>query len=302
MDLYQLRYLLAVARAGGISAAARDLGVSQSTLSTAVSRLEEECGTTLFLRTRDGVTPTEAGALLLDRAAAVLASVDRTVEELRELQSGARGRFVLGCHESLGAYFLPELLRDLARDLPFVELAIWNGSSAEVRDAVLRREVHFGVIVNTLPHPDLVIVDCYEDEIQVLGLPPAPPDLAAAEELLRRGPLVWPAREPFDDVVRRLAARGLVPERRLPVGDLGLARALALAGLGPVVLPRRVAELGTTPGTTPALVRLHPELPAFRDRIHLVFRGDLPRTRAGARIREAIVARGRGLDEAHGYR
>jgi DNA-binding transcriptional LysR family regulator len=301
MELYQLRYLLAVARTGSISGAARALGVSQSTVSTAVARLEDEYATRLFLRTRDGVQLTEPGALLVDRAETVLASVDRTLEELRELQIGTRGRFVIGCHDSLGAYFLPELLRDLTAELPNVDLQIWNGSSMEVRDAVLRREVHFGLVVNTLPHPDLVIVDCFEDEIQVLGLG-SPATLAEAEGLLRRGPLVWPAREPFEDVLRRLAARGLVPERRIPVGDLGLARALGQAGLGPVILPRRVAELGTPPGEPPRLSRLHPELPAFRDRIHLVFRADLLRTRAAGRIREAIAARGRALDVAHGYR
>lgn len=302
MELYQLRYLLAISRSGSISGAARDLGVSQSTLSAAVSRLEEECGTTLFLRTRDGVQPTETGGLLVERASALLASVERTLEEVREIETEARGRFVIGCHDSLGAYFLPELLRSLADKMPAVELEIWNGSSMEVRDAVLRREVHFGLVVNTLPHLDLVIVDCFEDEIQVMGPAPAPPDLGAAEERLRRGPLVWPARSPFDEVVRRLASKNLVPSRRIPVGDLGLARSLAVAGIGPVVLPRRVAELGTPPGQTPALVRLHPELPAFRDQIHLVFRADLHRTRAGARVREEILARGRALDVEHGYR
>lgn len=302
MELYQLRYLLAIARAGSISGAARDLGVSQSTLSAAVSRLEDECGTTLFLRTRDGVRPTETGALLVERASALLASVERTIEEVREIETEARGRFVIGCHDSLGSYFLPDLLRAMADKMPSVELQIWNGSSMDVRDAVLRREVHFGLVVNTLPHLDLVIVDCFSDEIQVLGPSPAPPTLEEAEDLLRKGPLVWPARAPFDEVVRRLAARGLVSQRRIPVGDLGLARALGLAGIGPVVLPRRVAEVGTAPGTPPALVRLHADLPAFRDQIHLVFRADLHRTRAGARVREEIMARGRALDEAHGYR
>jgi molybdate transport repressor ModE-like protein len=221
MELYQLRYLLAIARAGSISGAARDLGVSQSTLSAAVSRLEDECGTTLFLRTRDGVRPTETGALLVERASALLASVERTIEEVREIETEARGRFVIGCHDSLGSYFLPELLRAMADKMPSVELQIWNGSSMDVRDAVLRREVHFGLVVNTLPHLDLVIVDCFSDEIQVLGPSPAPPTLEEAEDLLRKGPLVWPARAPFDEVVRRLAARGLVSQRRIPVGDLG---------------------------------------------------------------------------------
>ena len=64
-------------------------------------------------------------------------------------------------------------------------------------------------------------------------------------------------------------------------------------------LPRRVAEAGED--GPPRLRRLHADLPAFRDQIHLVWRADLHRTRASARVREEILARGRALDAAHGY-
>jgi molybdate transport repressor ModE-like protein len=298
MDLTQLRYLRAVARDGSITGAARTLKISQSTLSQSVRQLEEELGTALFLRARDGVRTTEAGALLVDRAEAVLALVDVAESEIRELGSEDRGRFVLGCHDSLGGYFLPEFLAGFLERWPRIELSLWNASSAEVRDAVVRREVHFGLVVNTVPHPDLVIVDCYHDEIQILGAPPAPATREEAEARLRAGALIWPARAPFEDVVRRLAAENLLPERRIPCGDLGLARSLALGGLGSVVLPVRVAQ-DVAPG---GLVQLHPDLPRFRDTIHLVWRGDLPRTRAAARVREQLVAHGRLLDRRHGYR
>jgi molybdate transport repressor ModE-like protein len=298
MDLTQLRYLRAVARDGSITGAARTLKISQSTLSQSVRQLEEELGTALFLRARDGVRPTEAGALLIDRAEAVLALVDVATSEVRELGSDDRGRFVMGCHDSLGSYFLPEFLAAFLARWPRIELVLFNGSSAEVRDAVVRREVHFGLVVNTVPHPDLVIVDCYHDEIQILGLPPVPASREEAEQRLLAGALIWPTRGPFEDVVRRLAAQNLLPERRISCGDLGLARSLALGGLGPAVLPRRVAEK-ESPG---ALVRLHPDFPCFRDTIHLVWRGDLPRTRAAARVREQLLAHGKLLDARHGYR
>lgn len=292
MDLNQLRYLRAVAREGSITAAAVSLRVSQSTLSEAVRRIEEELGTPLFLRQRDGVRPTEAGALMIDRAGSALAILELAADEVRELDEGERGRFCIGCHDSLGGYFLPEFLSAFLPLYPLIDLQIHNASSSDVRQALLAREVHFGLVVNTQPHPDLVITTAFHDEIRILGVPGG--DGIAR---VKAGPLIYPARPPFQEILRRLAAAGLAPERTLAVGDLGLARSLALAGLGPVVLPRRVAE-DVQPGR---LGVLDAELPFFHDTIHLVWRADLPRTKAAQRVREAMQAQGRALDERHGY-
>ena len=57
-------------------------------------------------------------------------------------------RFTIGCHGSLGAYFLPPFMNDFMRDAPRIELSLWNGRSSAVWEAVLERDIHFGLIVN----------------------------------------------------------------------------------------------------------------------------------------------------------
>src|ERR1700742_4648342 len=76
MELHQLRYALAVADAGGFTAAAATLHVSQSGVSAQVGRLEHELGVRLFERTARRVTITPAGADLLDRMRNTLAALD----------------------------------------------------------------------------------------------------------------------------------------------------------------------------------------------------------------------------------
>lgn len=291
MDLHHLRTLRVVADHGSLSAAARALGVAQPRLSELLRALEEEVGTPLFLRTRDGVLPTEAGLLLLDRAEAVLAMVDTTLEEIRQLGEGERGHFVIGCHDSLGSYFLPEFLGPFLATYPAIQLTLYNASSALVRDAVLARKVHYGLVVNTEPHPDLVIMPCFHDAIRVLSAYPCA-DAEEARTRLRAGPLIYPQRPPFEDYTRRLAALGLLPDRLLPCGDLALVRSLGRAGLGPVVLPTRVAQ-----DSSVALFPMHPSFPVLEDVIHLVWRADLPRTRSAARVRQSLLAHGHKLDE-----
>jgi DNA-binding transcriptional LysR family regulator len=294
IELGPLRYFREVVRQGSLSAAARALGVSQPTLTAAVKQLEERLGTTLLLRDARGVTPTASGRVLARTAGEVQALLDRAREEIAALESDDVGAFVVGCHESLGAYFLPELMRDLLERAPGLQLSLWNGSSAAVREAVLARQVHFGLAVNPPPHPDLVMLPLFPDAVAVFvsAAEPRPSSLAEAEARLARGPLILAGRVgQCQELLAAFAARGVLPPRVLDCGDLELVKSLALGGLGVALLPERVAQHGVPGG----LVRLHPELPAVPDCIHLLFRGDLHRTGAALKVKDALLARGAAL-------
>src|ERR1700677_4501972 len=146
MDLAQLRYFQGIAQHGSFTAAARVLKVSQPTLTVAVKHLEEELRTTLFHRSREGVKLTRTGQELLDHARQVFALLDRAEERIVGLESEEVGRFVIGCHESLGAYFLPSFMRAFIDACPRIELSLWNGTSAAVTEAVADRQVDFGLV------------------------------------------------------------------------------------------------------------------------------------------------------------
>jgi DNA-binding transcriptional LysR family regulator len=107
LDLTQLRYFQAIAQSGSMSAAARVLRVSQPSLTVAVQNLESELKTTLLLRDRRGVTLTDSGRTLLDHATIVFDTLRSAEQLISGVEGEDVGRFVVGCHESLGAYFLP---------------------------------------------------------------------------------------------------------------------------------------------------------------------------------------------------
>ncbi|MFO0724181.1 MAG: LysR family transcriptional regulator [Myxococcota bacterium] len=294
MDLTQLRYFQAIAQRGSISAAARHLRVSQPSLTVAVQNLEETLKTTLLLRDRRGVTLTESGKILLTAATEVFERLTEVEARILGLETEEVGRFVLGCHESLGAYFLPAMMAELLAKAPRIELSLWNGPSAEVRDGVIARELHFGLVVNPSPHPELVLVELFEDAVDVFvsAKEPAPADLAAARERLLSGPLIYAGRvSEMQALMEHLERADMLPEKLLAVGDLELVKSLALAGVGVALLPRRVAAYGHEG----ALRRLHPELPFVQDRIQLLYRADLHKTRAAVRLKDALVAHGKSL-------
>ena len=85
MELEQLRLFLAAAEHRGFSPAARSLYTSHSTISRAVSALEKELGTELFIREHKLLNRTAAGELLLEEAGKLLALADEIPEKLKGL-------------------------------------------------------------------------------------------------------------------------------------------------------------------------------------------------------------------------
>lgn len=310
MDLAHLRYFREIVRLSNMTAAARALGVSQPRLSVAVRDLEEHYATTLLLRHRGGVSPTETGLELLRHIDEVFSVLDRATARIARLEDELVGRFVLGCHESLGAYFLPHFMPGLLRDAPNITMTLHNASSARVRHAVIEREVHFGLVVNPKPHPELVMTTLFRDAVdffvcardpvlsnqldpELVGSPEfyaddhcATLDTDAAHDRLRRGPLIFAGRvEQCSELLDMLAEQHVVPNQMLSCGDFELVKSLALAGVGVALLPRRIAAYNQ-PGQ---LRRLHGQLPMFPDQIVLLYRADQPRTRAAQFVKDALI-------------
>ncbi len=86
MELEQLRLFLAAAEHKGFSPAARALYTSHSTLSRAVSALEAELDTQLFIREHRVLTLTKAGKLLLEEAESIIEMADKIPEKLKGLK------------------------------------------------------------------------------------------------------------------------------------------------------------------------------------------------------------------------
>ena len=139
-ELY--RSFLAVARLGSLSAAARDLALTQPTLGRHIDLLEQELGVGLFSRSQHGLTPTAAALGLLPHAQAMAAAA----EALRRAASGEagdeRGTVRLTASEVVGAEVLPPLLAEFRERYPQVtiEMALTNRT-----EDLLRREADIAI-------------------------------------------------------------------------------------------------------------------------------------------------------------
>ncbi len=218
-------------------------------------------------------------------------ALHRAEEQARGMQTGESGRFVVGCHHSFGAFFLPPMMKRLNEEAPGIEHSLWEGTADQVRKALVDRTVDFGVMVSPRPDSELVLLKMFKD---LMGLfVPGHLKHQQGVDTLNRGPLFRVERTLLSrKVVDALGQRGFLPARVISCGDLELAKSLALQGAGAAVLPFRVATYNTPPG---ALVLADPVLPAEIDTAYLAFRADSHRSRAAIRLKDALVARGTEL-------
>uniref|UniRef100_UPI002458836C LysR family transcriptional regulator n=1 Tax=Nocardia cyriacigeorgica TaxID=135487 RepID=UPI002458836C len=135
-DPVLLRSFVAVEQHGGFTAAARQLGLRQPTVSGHVAKLERELGRELFLRDTHSVTLTSDGAAMLGFAREILDAQSRAAQYFGG--ESVTGRIRFGVSEDLVAETLPEILREFRRDYPRVDLDMSVGLSEEVH-ARLRR-------------------------------------------------------------------------------------------------------------------------------------------------------------------
>jgi DNA-binding transcriptional LysR family regulator len=125
-DLADMAIYARVARLGGFTAAARELGTSKSAVSKAVARLEERPGTRLLQRTTRRVTPTEAGRALEVRASRMLEEAGAGAEAVAALAAAPQGTLRVNGPIVFGETFIAPALPDLLARHPGlrVELAL----------------------------------------------------------------------------------------------------------------------------------------------------------------------------------
>src|SRR5262245_12335449 len=119
-----LNYFVTIAQLGSFSSAATRLGIAQPSLTLAVQRLEENLGTSLFIRSRKGVKVTKAGERLLADSRELLQRWEQLKSQALSTHNEVRGRLVLGCHPSVAIYSLPLFLPKLLKENPEFEIRL----------------------------------------------------------------------------------------------------------------------------------------------------------------------------------
>jgi DNA-binding transcriptional LysR family regulator len=265
MDARDLATFEAVARLGGMGRAARELNTVQSNVTQRVRRLEEALGVSLFERSRAGARLTPAGERLMPYATRVDALLDEALRAARD-DGAPRGTLTIGSLETTAALRLSPLLASYVQAHPGVDLVLRTGTTAEMVERVLGRELEGAFVCGPVAHPLLLSKPAFSEDLALLSAPTEATLAAALRRpdlrlvILRAG---CSYRQRLEEL---LARRGVVGLRRLEFGTLEAILGAVAAGLGITLMPR--ALIGPT--WRGGQVRAH-RLPAAEARVQTVF-------------------------------
>jgi LysR family nitrogen assimilation transcriptional regulator len=170
----QLTYFVNIADLGSFTRASAALYVAQPALSRQMQLLEEDLGVKLFKRTESGVALTEAGALLRERAGALLNQLRQVRDEVSAMSPEPQGRLHLGMPPSLFDLATVPIVAAYRSQYPRVELAITEGVSLALHHMVLDGRLDVAVLAATEPLSTLVSVPLVREQLYLIARPEDP--------------------------------------------------------------------------------------------------------------------------------
>ena len=256
LDLRRLTVLRAVAREGSFSAAARALDYTQPAVSHHISRLEQEVGTALLLRTPRGVRLTDAGEALVQHADAVITRLSAAEDEVAEIAGLRTGRVRIAAFPSGSATLIPAAARALRDAHPGVSLTLVEAEPPEALELLRTGEVDVAL---TFDYPESGPADerefahepLFSDELFLVVPPTA---VAAASESepaladLERETWIAGCERCRAHLLHLCARAGFQPAIAYATDDYVTVQSLVAAGLGVTVLPSLALGAHRHPG------------------------------------------------------
>lgn len=147
MEIRVLRYFLAVAREGNITAAANFLHLTQPTLSRQIKDLETELGTQLLVRKSHNVTLTPEGMRFRKRAEEIISMVDKTEAEFTSAENTISGDIYIGGGETRAMLEVAEIIRELRDSYPDIHFHLYSGNASDVTERLDKGLLDFGILI-----------------------------------------------------------------------------------------------------------------------------------------------------------
>jgi DNA-binding transcriptional LysR family regulator len=306
LDVTRLRVLVAVARHGSVTAAARALNYAQPSVSHHLSRLEAETGALLTQRAGRGVRLTDAGRLLAERAEEILGRLDAAENELAAHVGLRAGRIRLAAFPSALSTLVPMAAARLEAENPGLDLTLAEAEPPEalrmlragyVDVALVFRHYQDGVTVSPPGDDDegtrsRLLLD---DPIYlVTRAPAAGPEtrgIAAGEPPLPSGPALadyadhrWigGCERCRSYLVWQCELAGFSPKIAFTTDDFVAVQALVAAGLGITTLPGLALRAARHPGIQAA------PLPGSHRQVLALTYGEAPEPPAVARLLDVL--------------
>ena len=187
MTLLQLRYIIAIDQYRHFGKAAEACGLTQSTLSLMVKKLEEELDVRIFDRDSHPVTATEIGRKIIDQAKVVLYNVNQITEMTRLEKDALAGPLKIALISTVSPVLVPGLFKTIGERYPMISLQTEEMLTDTIKEKLRKAEVDMGILAGPVYDPDLLEIPLYHERFYAYVSPSNP---AYAQESIRVETLV----------------------------------------------------------------------------------------------------------------
>ncbi|RPH25525.1 nitrogen assimilation transcriptional regulator [Buttiauxella warmboldiae] len=244
MNLRRLKYFVTIVDIGSLTQAAEVLHIAQPALSQQVATLEGEMDQQLLIRTKRGVTPTEAGKILYTHARTILRQCEQAQLAVGNVGQTLGGQVSIGLAPGTAASSITlPLLQAVRAQLPDVLVYLHENSSADLNDQLLSGKLDMAVLYDRSPTVGIVSQPLLKEELFLVGTRGCPGqavDLCAVAEMKLFLPRNYSAvRKRVDEAfsLRRLTAKFIEEIDAIPT-----LTAVIASGMGVTVLPESAAQ------------------------------------------------------------
>ncbi|RYC47513.1 LysR family transcriptional regulator [Pectobacterium zantedeschiae] len=167
-DLTDLRLFLNIQKAGSITAGASASSLTVQAASERIRGMEDELGVALLLRSKAGVSLTDAGFSLAHHAHIILRQVEHMRSELHQYGKGLRGHIPLLCNSAALNEYLPALLGRYLVVCPQISVAVNEKLSRDIVDAIRNQTADLGIVADSVTLDGLETRPFRQDQLVVV--------------------------------------------------------------------------------------------------------------------------------------
>lgn len=163
MNIQQFQYVIAVAEYKHFELASEKCFITQSTLSTMISKFEDEIGFKLFDRKKKPVQLTNEGAVVIEQLKVIVNSIEQLKELTKEVRGEVAGSLTISVIPTIAPFLLPLFLQDFAAKFPSLSIKVREETTAEIMRKLKSRELDIGIVSIPLQDKELIEVKLYDE-------------------------------------------------------------------------------------------------------------------------------------------